>query len=339
MYVAGTTNSSNFPIVAGAFDTTCGTDGGCNALSDGSSAKNDVFVTKLNAAGSAPTYSSFVGGRSNDIAVNLALDPAGDPYVLGRTFSSDFPTTVGAFRRTYTAADSSWGDAFATKLDTEPRRRRRSRRTQRAECDSRTSLVPVSATWSATDTGTGVALHELWQRRWNGTAWEAWAPVGQFTSPSVIRSLAPNHLYQFGARAQDRNGLWSGVAAGAAFRVSALQENSSSILYSSGWLTGAHSVYYGGQVRYASTAGAKATLTFTGRSVAWVATRDFNRGKARVYVDGVLLANVDLGAALQARRVVFAKTWSGVGQHKIEVVVEGTAGRPRVDVDAFIVVS
>ena len=340
-YVAGTTNSSNFPIVAGAFDTTCGTNGTCNALSDGSSPKNDVFVVKFNAAGSAPTYSSFVGGSSNDIAVNLALDPTGDPYVLGRTFSSDYPVTSGAFRRTYTGSDTSWGDAFATKLDTEPpvvTVAPVGRNTPNASLG--TSLVPVSASWSATDTGTGVARYELWQRRWNGTAWEVWAPVGQYTTTSAIRSLPPNNLYQFGVRAQDQNGRWSGIGAGAAFRVTALQENSSSILYSSGWLTGAHSAFYGGQVRYSTTAGAKATLTFTGRSVGWVATRDFNRGRAKVYVDGVLLANIDLGAAsLQARQVVFAKTWSAVGQHKIEVRVEGTAGRPRVEVDAFIVVS
>jgi hypothetical protein len=38
----------------------------------------------------------------------------------------------------------------------------------------------------------------------------------------------------------------------------------------------------------------------------------------------------------QARAIVFARNWSTVGSHTLKIVVAGTAGHPRVDVDAFI---
>ena len=63
-----------------------------------------------------------------------------------------------------------------------------------------------------------------------------------------------------------------------------------------------------------------------------------DRGIARVYVDGVLARTVDLGAASPgAATVVFRRAWGSAGLHRLRIVVVGTAGRPRVDVDAFAV--
>ena len=105
-YVAGYTSSPNFPATSGALDRTCGTDGFCNfsAL--------DAFVTKLNAAGSAIVYSTFLGGNGNDYAYGIAVDSAGNAYVAGYTESSDFPTTAGAFQRT----KGGGKDVYAAKL-------------------------------------------------------------------------------------------------------------------------------------------------------------------------------------------------------------------------------
>src|SRR5439155_4894750 len=52
----------------------------------------DAFLTKLNPAGSALVYSSFLGGSNADIAYGIAVDPSGNPYVAGQTCSTDFPT-------------------------------------------------------------------------------------------------------------------------------------------------------------------------------------------------------------------------------------------------------
>ena len=91
-YVTGTTASASFPTTAGAFDTACGTKRSCTA-------NTDVFVSKLNASGTALLYSTFLGGSGMDQAADIAVDATGDAYVTGQTESTDFPTTAGAFSR------------------------------------------------------------------------------------------------------------------------------------------------------------------------------------------------------------------------------------------------
>jgi hypothetical protein len=98
-YVTGSTGSADFPTTPGAFDTTL--DGGY-----------DVFVTKLNASGSAPLYSTYLGGRNEDFGHSIAVDAAGSAYVTGSTSSADFPTTPGAFDTTFDFG----GDVFVTKI-------------------------------------------------------------------------------------------------------------------------------------------------------------------------------------------------------------------------------
>jgi hypothetical protein len=98
-YVAGVTLSNDFPTTPGAFDRTY--NGG-----------DDVFVTKLNAAGSALVYSTFLGGTSRDSGLGIALDDLGNAQVTGLTRSAGFPTTPGAFDESYNGIQ----DAFLTKL-------------------------------------------------------------------------------------------------------------------------------------------------------------------------------------------------------------------------------
>jgi hypothetical protein len=99
-YVTGYTSSSDFPTTLGAFQTTFG-------------GYIDVFVSKLNATGSALLYSTYLGGAGADVGSGIAVDSAGNAYVTGETPSSNFPTTPGAFGTTY-AGD---GDAFVTELN------------------------------------------------------------------------------------------------------------------------------------------------------------------------------------------------------------------------------
>ena len=51
----------------------------------------DAFVTQLNAAGNALTYSTYLGGNGPDFGQAIALDSTGDPYITGSTSSTNFP--------------------------------------------------------------------------------------------------------------------------------------------------------------------------------------------------------------------------------------------------------
>ena len=97
-YVTGYTQSNNFPTV-NAYNSTFG--GG-----------SDVFVLKLSADGSTMLYSTFVGGSLNDIGNSIALDIAGNAYVTGNTYSSNFPT-VNAYNNTFIGGNT---DIFVFKL-------------------------------------------------------------------------------------------------------------------------------------------------------------------------------------------------------------------------------
>jgi hypothetical protein len=78
-YVTGETGSSNFPTSSPLQANT-------------SSALFTAFVTKINAAGSAFVYSTYLGGSKGDSGIGIAVDETGNAYVTGYTYSSDFPT-------------------------------------------------------------------------------------------------------------------------------------------------------------------------------------------------------------------------------------------------------
>jgi MBG domain (YGX type)/Bacterial Ig-like domain (group 3)/Beta-propeller repeat len=101
-YITGSTFSSvpTFPTTAGAYQTTCGTDGVCNyTLPNGGTSNTDVFVTKLSADGSQLVYSTYLGGSYDEAGNGIAVDSSGYAYVTGYTRSQDFPVTSGAFQK------------------------------------------------------------------------------------------------------------------------------------------------------------------------------------------------------------------------------------------------
>jgi hypothetical protein len=103
-YVTGETNSTNYDVTPGAFQTTNG--GGW-----------DVFVTKLNAAGTTLVYSSYIGGSGSDRGNAIAVDGSGNAYVTGETYSTDYDVTPGALQTTKSTTNSSETDVFVTKLN------------------------------------------------------------------------------------------------------------------------------------------------------------------------------------------------------------------------------
>ncbi|MCS1350909.1 SBBP repeat-containing protein [Mechercharimyces sp. CAU 1602] len=100
-YVAGVTSSSNFPTTSGAFQT---------QISGGGI---DAFVTKLNPAGTALLYSTFLGGNGFTQGLGIVINNSNQAYLTGGTSSTDFPTTPGAFQTLFGGAS----DAFVTKLN------------------------------------------------------------------------------------------------------------------------------------------------------------------------------------------------------------------------------
>ena len=99
-YVTGFTYSPLFPTTAGAYET-------------GHGGSRDAFVSKLNPTGSTLVYSTFLGGGDADGGSAIVVDPSGSAYVAGRTWSSDFPTTAGAYGTSF----GGRSDAFVSKLN------------------------------------------------------------------------------------------------------------------------------------------------------------------------------------------------------------------------------
>ena len=97
-YVACSMESSDFPTTRGAFQS-IGAGG------------HEVMVAKVNAAGSALEYATYLGGSGDESAAAIAVDGAGNAYVAGSTASADFPT------RNPIKPAPSGNPAFVSKLN------------------------------------------------------------------------------------------------------------------------------------------------------------------------------------------------------------------------------
>jgi ELWxxDGT repeat protein len=100
-YVSGDTSSTDFPTQ--------------NALQPNHGGGTDAFVTKLNAAGSALVYSTYLGGSDSEGAwKGFAVDGSGDAFVTGGTGSTDLPVTDNALQPSLAGV---YYDAFVVKLN------------------------------------------------------------------------------------------------------------------------------------------------------------------------------------------------------------------------------
>lgn len=119
IYMTGFTSSNNFPTSGAQQASYAGNNSSLQQLQFG-----DAFVAKLNPAGTALIYATYVGGSGDDFATSIAIDAAGAAYVTGNTQSTNFPTTAGAPQRTnrgFGSGDNGFynpSDAFAFKLNT-----------------------------------------------------------------------------------------------------------------------------------------------------------------------------------------------------------------------------
>ncbi len=92
VYVTGQTLSNDFPVTAGAYDKSCGTlSSPCGFFDD------DVFISKFDSSLTNLLASTFLGGSYTEISYGIDLDSQGNVFIAGKTVSSDFPTTIGAY--------------------------------------------------------------------------------------------------------------------------------------------------------------------------------------------------------------------------------------------------
>jgi hypothetical protein len=115
-------------------------------------------------------------------------------------------------------------------------------------------------------------------------------------------------------------------------------ERSSTIDYGGTWHVARAAAYAGGRVSYASTAGARAEITFTGMRIAWYGPTGPTRGKARVMIDGVLAKTVDLNrSTFSARSLLYSSSWKVAGRHSLVIEVVATRGHKLVAIDELVV--
>jgi hypothetical protein len=150
-YVTGGTQSTDFPTTPGAFQTVCG------GSSSGEFNCFDTFVSKINPAGSALVFSTYLGGTGDESGSGIAVDGSGGVYVTGGA-GPNFPVTPGAFQTTY---GSGSDDAFVSKIN-----------------PSGSALVySTYLGGSADDNGTGIAVDSTGSAYVGGITYSANFPV------------------------------------------------------------------------------------------------------------------------------------------------------------------
>jgi hypothetical protein len=114
VFLGGQTAATDFPTTPGSLQPAapgCGSGPLFLTSCDG-------FVTELNPAGAALVYSTYLGGSAEEEISGLARDPNGGIYVTGTTLSTDFPTTPGALKTTFTPGGRiPLFNGFMTKID------------------------------------------------------------------------------------------------------------------------------------------------------------------------------------------------------------------------------
>ncbi len=201
-----------------------------------------------------------------------------------------------------------------------------------------TSTYTARVGWAAaTDQTSAIGRYQA-QVKAGAGAWgtlSTTAPATRF----VERRITLGPTYAIRVRAADGAGntsTWSTVSS-LVSRV--VQDGSSALTRSGTWRRSANSHASGGSTVFAKSRGASLGYAFTGRGLAVVMPYGPGRGKAQIWVDGSLAATVDMHRSkLYSRRIVFSRSWASSGSHAVKVVVLGTSGHPRVDVDAFLVI-
>jgi hypothetical protein len=269
--------------------------------------------------------------------------PSGGPTTWFVTVSSCSDGTVGLSLRAGSVLDatSTAGPpvdvaAPTVRLDRTKPSEGAPKTSFRAQVALGGTAMPVTLTWSASDTGSGITTYDV-ARSLDGAAFKTLATG--LTTATLGTSVAGGHSYRFEVRAHDKAGNVSAWVAGPTMRPSLVQQTATGLTWAGAWTTVSGAAYSGGSERQASAAGASLSYTFTGRAIGLLASRDPAYGQVKVYIDGAYVVTTETAASSHLdRAVVFSRTLTW-GTHTIKLVVVGTAGRPTVALDAFEVLN
>lgn len=281
-YVVGTTNSTNFPTFA--------------AFQSGLSGYSDAFVTKINSAGSALSYSTYLGGAGYEGGNGIAVNGAGNAYVTGWTGSLDFPQ----LRSLHSFRGSGAYDAFVTALAP----------------NGSTLVYSTGLDGTGNSIGVGIASD------WNANVY--------VTGTTMARDFPTTSSGPGSPPTGDRLSSQSGFVVKlmndppAAPSWTRFEQTDSRVTYTGTWYRVNSGIFSGGSAVEAVTPGARATFAFNGTAARWIGYKDRWSGMARIYVDGVLQATVDTYSATdQAKVVMYTTPALAAGTHTLTVEVAG----------------
>ncbi len=187
--------------------------------------------------------------------------------------------------------------------------------------------VPLTVAWTSSDPTSAVVS--------GGLKVDSATVADGVSGSATYSSLDATHVFKAFATDEAGNSANSNPLS---MTLTSIQENGA-VVYKKAWSTYTAGSSWG-TTRFAKKRGSTAKVSFSGSAIAWVSQRGPKRGKVNVYIDGRLKAKIDLySSALSERRIVFESSGLAAGQHLLKIYVKGTSGRPRVDVDGFVVLS
>jgi hypothetical protein len=280
-YVAGTTSSTNFPT-AGAFQSML-------------SGTSDAFLAKINPTGSALVYSTYLGGSNAETGAAVTVNGT-NAYVVGQTFSSDFPQVHS--RQGFTA-DS---DAFVSRFSTDG--------------TSLTYSTLLGGSMGCCHNGPTYAA----ARSVAGDGATNVAVAGDTSSSNFPTTVTPvggccGGTSHFNSEATFVAKLADDQASTTWTRV---EQNNAAIQYAGDWFSNSSTLDSGGSA--ALTILGSATFSFSGTGARWVGYSDPWSGIANVYVDGVFKATVDTYSNTGKYQVIqYTITGLAPGNHTLKI--------------------
>lgn len=197
--------------------------------------------------------------------------------------------------------------------------------------------VPVVVDWELTEADDDLRRFELEVRIGDGD----WSEndLTSVTASSSRRTVPVGTTFRFRVRAIDDEGRVGDWETSRTYRASVLSDSSSAIDWAGSWALASHASYVGGRAHWSAIARSTSSLSFDGDAVAWFGPAGTTRGKARVYIDGRLVATIDqYSTTFRAREIAFARNLEP-GDHTMRIETVGTSGRPTVGIDGMYVLA
>ena len=192
--------------------------------------------------------------------------------------------------------------------------------------------APLRINWLAFDPASGVASYQV-QVSVGG---RPFATIYNGPATSVRKAYPFRKTLVFRVRATDHAGNVSGWKSSATRKIAAIQNSNKHIAYKAAWTGVRMPASSGMGYSYSSKLHDRASVSFIGRSVLYVAPKTKLSGHVKVYVDGTLVGRYNLHArTTKLGRIVVMVAWGAKGTHRIRIVND-TAGK-RTNLDAFIV--